>query len=282
MRSDLESVHRLAFGLVPELPGQEDRVAWSGLLEAAAVEELEGLLYHRCRSLGLTLPAEADQRWGEAYRSTAARTLDLLAELERLLAGLAAAGIEVLVLPGAALLPLYPDPGCRPMDDLDLLAPPGTLATVVDAIVSLGFSRIPRHPALLSRRGLVVDLHDDPLNSGRVSGRRLGGRLDPALVWQARRPRRLEGLPVQVLGPEDEVLYTAAHALRHSFRRITWLLDLEGQSRTGMDWDSLRRQARRTGLERALLHGMRLLRDLLGGVGRDLPAPPAAWLEAMP
>ena len=87
---------------------------------------------------------------------------------------------------------------------------------------------------------------------------------------------------MQVLGPEDEVLYTAAHALRHSFRRITWLLDLEGQSRTGMDWDSLRRQARRTGLERALLHGMRLLRDLLGGVGRDLPAPAAAWLEAMP
>lgn len=278
MSSGRESVHGLALGAVVDLPGP-DPAAWTRWAEVAAAEDLEGLLYHRCRSAGLALPAEVDQRWGRAYRFTAARTLAALAELERLLAALAAAGIEALVLPGAALLPRYPDPGCRPMDDVDLLAAPGTAAAIPDLAASLGFASVPRHPTLLSGRGLVVDLHDDPLNSDRVSGRRMGGYLDPAEVWQARRSRRLEGLPVQVLGPEDEVLYTAAHAVRHSFRRFTWFLDLEGTLRADLDWDSLRQRARHTGLERVLLQAMRLLREPLG---RDLPAPATAWLDTVP
>jgi hypothetical protein len=151
---------------------------------------------------------------------------------------------------------------------------------VVDAAVGLGYAAVPRHPGLLSRRGLVVDLHEEPLNSDRVSGRRMGGYLDPAEVWQRRRPCQLEGLPVQVLGPEDEVLYTAAHAVRHSFRRFTWFLDLEGMLQVvDLDWDSLRQRARHTGLERVLLQAMQLLREPLG---RDLPAPATAWLEAVP
>ena len=278
MRPVAQLVCRAAFGELDEFAAL-DEPQWAPLALAAAVEDVEGLLYRNCRTATIVMPAATAAAWGQAYRLGAARVFHVLAELHRLLTGLDQAGLEVLVLPGAALLPLYPDPGCRPMDDVDLLARPGTLAAVAAAVARLGFAPVPRHPTLLSGNGLLIDLHEDPLNSNRIGGRRLGGHLDPADVWRTRSWRRLEGFPVPVMSANDEILYTAAHALRHSYRRLTWFIDLEAQLRLVMDWGSIQERARACRLERPLLHGMRLLQ---GDLGRPLPPRAAAWLAASP
>ncbi|HBX71099.1 MAG TPA: hypothetical protein DEH25_17405 [Chloroflexi bacterium] len=70
------------------------------------------------------MPAAVWKFLQTSYYKTAARNAVLLGELDRILAAFEAAKIPVIVLKGAALAQtVYPDPGLRPMGDLDLLIP---------------------------------------------------------------------------------------------------------------------------------------------------------------
>ena len=102
---------------------------------------------------------------------------------------------------------------------------------MAQALAQLGWTTTPRYPDLLSGRHVRVDLHEDLFHSERIGSRRRAGWLDPVEVWSRRRTVVVEGIEVSVLGAEDEVLYSAAHALRHSHRRVTWLVDLALQLR---------------------------------------------------
>ena len=73
---------------------------------------------------------------------------------------------------------------------------------------------------------------------------------------------------------EDMVLYTAVHALRHSFSRFTWFIDLHGLLWQPVDWGRLRERAVNFRLERALLYGLYYLRERLG---LELPGAARAW-----
>ena len=74
--------------------------------------------------------------------------------------------------------------------------------------------------------------------------------------------------------PEDMILYTSVHALRHSFRRFTWFIDLYFLLQQKIGWDVLADKARRCNLERPLLYGVRFLRQHLY---LELPAPALEW-----
>jgi hypothetical protein len=242
------------------------------------MEGLGGALHCRCHALGLALPADVALDWATAYRATAAATWVALVELQRLLAALAAAQVPALVLPGVALLPHYPDVGCRPMDDVDLLIPTGTHAAAV-AAAPLGYAPVPRYPSLLAGPRLLVDLHDDALNSDRIAGRAWAGNLPTAAAWSARCCRSVGPLVAPVLNPVDEVLYTAAHAVRHSYRRLQWTIDLAQQVRRLDHWEAVAERACVCGLEWPLAAA---LWPLVAELGQSLPARVAAWLAARP
>jgi hypothetical protein len=198
--------------------------------------------------------------------------------LKEVLEALAAVGLGVLVLPGAALLPRYPDPGCRPMDDIDVLVEPGTGLQVREVLRRCGMASPPRHEELFIRAELVLDLHADLLNCGRIRSRRLAGWMDPAAVWRDRTRDDLEGVAVEIMGPEDMVLYTVVHALRHSFSRFTWFIDLQLLLQLALDWDRLQEKAACYHLERPLGYSLLLLRERLGS---DLPQVADTWVEQL-
>ena len=252
---------------------------WTALLEHARQEELGGLLYQRCLAAGVEVPAPVADQLRERYWSVADHTLVGLCELGEVLEGLAEEELEVLVLPGAALLPLYPDPGCRPMDDFDLLVRPLELPRVRAWLRARGFSHPPRHEDLWARRNLVLDLHADLINCSRIEARRHAGWMDIEEVWQDRTSVTVEGVLLATMCREDMVLYTAVHALRHSFRRFTWFLDLYFLLREGLDWERLMNKAQRYGLQRPLLYSVRFLQHKLH---LDLPAPVLAWTMDFP
>ncbi|MDA0334784.1 MAG: nucleotidyltransferase family protein [bacterium] len=234
-------------------------------------EGLEGLLVAR------RVPSGADQAgWRDAYVTTAARTVVVLQELAGTLRQLHASGTEVVVLPGAALLRFYPDAGCRPMDDIDLLCAPGQCAAVAGLLLQRGWAATPRHPDLLSKGHVCLDLHEDLFHCERIGARRYAGWLDPQDVWSRRRRASVQGIDVWVLGPEDEVLYTAAHALRHSYRRLTWLIDLALQLRDEkLDMGRLRTLGGSCGLARPVLFGLALLQ----AARVELPPPARDWYD---
>ncbi len=234
-------------------------------------EGLEGLFVAR------RVPPGADRlNWRDAYVTTAARTVVALQELAGTLRQLLASGTDVVVLPGAALLRFYPDAGCRPMDDIDLLCAPGQGAAVAGLLRQQGWAATPRHPDLLSKGQVCLDLHDDLFHCERIEARRYAGWLDPQEVWSRRRRASIDGTEVWVLGPEDEVLYTAAHALRHSYRRLTWLIDLALQLRDEtLDVGRLRTLGASCGLARPVLFGLALLQ----AARVDIPPLARAWYE---
>jgi hypothetical protein len=262
-----------AFGLLRL--GTADPGPRVDITAAVPSEGLEGLGVANAQPGG-SVPAA----WKQMHAATAATTTIALQELAAALRELHAQGFEVLMLPGAALLRLYPDGGCRPMDDVDLLCPPDHLDAIAQALVDFGWTTVPRYPDLLSGRHVHVDLHDDLFHCGRIEARRQAGWLDPTQVWSRRRRIVVEGIEVWGLCAADEVLYTAAHALRHSYRRITWLIDLALQLRAEeLDIRSLRSRAEASGLARSVLFGV----SLLHAAGVDLPESVSAWyLECAP
>jgi len=253
-----------------------DESAWWDLAAQAAREGLEGLLYQRCRTAGIDIPEAVGAALQQSYWTAAEDNFVALQELGAVLGELARDAIEVVVLPGAALLPLYPDPGCRPMDDIDVLVGPGEKSRVEQALRKEGFLSPPRHGDVFVRGKLVLDLHADLLNCGRISSRRHAGWMDPVEVWEERRRAQVEGTSVMTMGVEDAVLYTAVHALRHSFRRLVWFVDLHGLLQPPLDWARLMDKGQRYNLQRPLVYGLRFLRDHLQ---LDLPAPAQEWLE---
>ncbi len=262
-----------------EEPAHLDADQWERLVEPAAEEGLGGLFYQRCTAASVALPSALGRNWQRYYRQTAGANFAALQRLGGLLAAMKAGPPSVLLLPGAALLPFYPDPGCRPMDDLDLLVRPEAEGRFLELLQVWGFAPVPRHPGLWVSGDLVLDLHRDLLNTARIHTRRYAGWMDPAEVWRDSRSTRIEGVQVGTMGLEDMVLYTAVHALRHSFRRLTWFVDLRLLLQAGVNWEHLEDKAVRYNLVRPLVYGFRYLQDY---AAYHLPEPAVALLARTP
>ena len=165
------------------------------------------------------------------------------------------------------------------MDDIDLLAAPDHLPLLRAALLDLGFRHPDRHVDLAERDGLMLDLHDDVVNSGRVTLRRFGGWMAAASIWEDRCQIEAEGVRLPSMSHRDMALYTSLHALRHGYSRLTWFVDLalllRGEEE--VEWEPLLERAREFRLERPLqycLHSLSRLPEFA-------PAEPVReWIES--
>src|SRR5438477_6454932 len=123
--------------------------AWLAVLAAADADQgdlavtalalgLAPLLHHRLEGWGLRLPdAKAQAKLDFARQTEAARQVARRAQLAEVLAHLPA---EPVVLKGAYLAEcVYPAPGLRPMNDIDLLFRPEDLPAVAGVLHALGY-----------------------------------------------------------------------------------------------------------------------------------------------
>ena len=240
----------------------------------AAAEGLAGLYYRRTLDEG-GLPDALAAHAAAAYRQTAGRNLLSQVWLGRLLE----AGADFVLLPGGGLMSYYPDLGCRWMEDMDLLVRPADRRRLEGALRAVGAAPLARHPDLWSVEGpagaALFDLHADLVNSERVRTRRWAGWVDPDKAWDDRREYAWDGLRLQALCPEDALLYSAAHAVRHGFRRLAWIIDI-GLLLPRADWKELRQRAEDARLEGPLRYCCEIWRRNGGPLGPEA----AGWLEA--
>lgn len=175
---------------------------------------------------------------------------------------LAAAGIEPMVIKGLAVAERYPEPGLRPMDDVDLLVRAGEHRDAAEILRRAGWRTTRRqgpayslslgHPAM---PGLPVDLHLD-----LAVGAEQVFRFTADDLWRARRPVTLFGAPVLVPDPEVELLLMATHAGKpfHNFDRLLWAVDaaviIAAAASDGreVDWDRLGESTSRAAARSAL------------------------------
>lgn len=252
------------------------------LVQQALAQGVAPLLYSRLRGES-RLPPACLEPLRQAYYATAAHNARLLHELEAILGALAAAGIPVLLLKGAALAQaVYDNPAVRPMGDVDLLVRPADVDAALQALAGLGY--VPQHhePAAGSTRtyenelllgrpgGIPLEVHwsffDSPYYQHRLGMEWFwetavpvapgtetlpaGAAHGPPLPERGNDHRRAAA--ARMLGPEAQVLHLCAHLLLHHGAaeqlRLLWLHDIAEvlvRYRDRLDWEALLTQAQR-------------------------------------
>ncbi len=242
-----ETLRRRATGLLdrPELPLLAER------------HGLGPLLYHHLRAANIPLPATLKEKLQGLYLRHRHANRVRLAVLTDSLAALQQASIRTVLLKGAALAPLiYPEPGLRPMRDLDLLVAPSQARRAQDILRDLGFEgpaitrqRLPdKHlPALgLHSDGfwINVEIHHNLYNQkGRHSDHSF--MLDDSTPL---RPVSLNDLTAHTLSYEETLGHLCRHVAYHAnlweILRFIWIADIVGlaeQCVEQIDWSYIRR-----------------------------------------
>jgi hypothetical protein len=116
-------------------------IDWAALVAEAESQGLAPLVYHHLGAFGDLCPTEAKRSLRLLYLRHLHRNTILIQTLTETLGALTDAGINVLVLKGAALCQtIYADHGLRPMRDIDLLVSKDQGTPAQKALIALGFT----------------------------------------------------------------------------------------------------------------------------------------------
>lgn len=116
-----------------------ESVDWEHVWQIANRERVVPLLYQTTRRM-TELPAWWQERCRAEYQKTGILNTLRFRELSGLLADLRSAGLETIVLKGAALIELiYGNPALRPMIDLDLLLHKQDIPQAIELFAGRGY-----------------------------------------------------------------------------------------------------------------------------------------------
>jgi hypothetical protein len=220
----------------PDLDGvaraQRDGADLDWAAHVALAQRVSPLLWWALQASGSVRAATG---WSQRLRFDAMRwrlhALRLVPRaLTASLAPLHAAGLEPVVMKGAALAERYLEPWLRPMDDIDLLLPADQQPEAIAVLRRENWRVVPKagrhHEVVLTHPGvpgLPVEVH-----RSLATWRDSSNRLSSTKMWQRRRPQFIAGLPGYGLDPEDELVFLAAHAAKpfHVFSRLLWTVDI--------------------------------------------------------
>jgi hypothetical protein len=212
----------------------------------------------------LGLPPALALRLELALFENAAEKERSAARLAGALAHLAAAGLEALLLKGAALdLLVYEQPGWVVSRDVDL------------AVRRYSGVPLPREDWEVRRPLYALGIECDAYSHHDVT---MNGLLPVRFerIWADARPVMVRGAPALVMAPEDLLISLAINACRKRFLRLKELFALsESVRRLPLDWPRLAARAREDRAEGIVYTALLATRETLG-----CPLPPEA-LEAL-
>lgn len=259
MRHDTPHYRLIAASLTgapPALPADWD---WDQTVRIAAREEVLPILHGK-----LSCPPEIADFFEGIHQLNADRNRQLLAETESLAVLLNQAGIEPVLLKGAAYLVtgVYADPGDRLIRDIDLLVGPDQSRRAFEIIQNAGYEPyaadnpvawvLHHHPALTQVHRVPVEVHHS-LGHGACSAILSAGEMLGAST-----PFQLGRAAVRIPSPQHLMTHLVIHSqMQHSPHDRIWpslreMYDLIAlERRFGIAWGSIRerfRQHRRAAL----------------------------------
>ena len=292
---------RLLQGLRGEgVPGLSE-ADWDEVFELAQKHGVTPLLHRnlKARYGDLAVPGAIRTRLRDTYRATGIRNTRIFAQLNGILKGFRAAGIDVVVLKGAHLAELvYEEVALRPMGDVDLLVRPSDLRAATQFLRSIGYAqsghdatreRAPQDPipqnmevdAFRKPGGLLLDLHYAIIIPTHME------KVEIAELWGRAQAVRIGGAEAYVLSPEDLLLHLCIHAAaNHGFEvTLLHLCDIPAVVagyRDRIDWAVFWSRAQAWGAERSVLVTLAVAERLLGWhrpeeIARGASLPPAPF-----
>jgi len=271
------------------LKGEEAVLAWRELTAAIDHDDLDAgarrllpLVWH---NLSGREGLKDDVSLGEsraAYRQTLTENTFRLHQAGLFLRELQEVGCPAILLKGLALIVRgYPDRGLRPMGDFDVLIPEERREEVVALLQDADWVPSYRGPekftapyrevvhahSFTSEANWCVDLHWHAMEECVWPG------ADDDF-WEGAVAVDLEGVPVAVLNPADQLLHLCVHGVKcESIPTLRWVADafiVMKDAAGTLDWDRLVEQATRRTLTLPVTEALRYLVTLL-----DAPVPGA-------
>ncbi len=202
------------------------------------------------------------------YYNTLAHNIYQLKEAGEVIRALQGSGIPVIVLKGAALLEtVHPDPGTRPMADIDLLVDPSNLKKSEEVLRGLNFSLVPTGELhYIKREGSLftqIDLHWDIWYLKELKK-----------IWQSAIKAKVGGVETMIMSPEDAIIYTVAHStVHHGTFNLVWADDVSrliSHYNEKINWAHFIEKVTSYNLQVPIFYFFSRLKDL----NKDLPIPP--------
>lgn len=223
-------------------------------------------------------PSPTFERRGRlAYLHHLLRNEALENDLARIQDSLHARGIEALYFKGPWLaFRAYPDPGTRPVGDIDLGVREKDYRGALAALAEAGYDALEPAPAspeealrrahfgrqirFRSRGRRTVELHFRLINFGPPGG-------DESWVWETARGLRVGHSVLRVPGPLAMLLHLLLHANQHGFAVLRLLHDIRFalvEDQGALDPAELAARARQLRCGASCYHALVLARDLAG------------------
>ncbi len=199
----------------------------------------------------------------------------LFHEAAGLLEQLHGAGIETIVLKGAALTNLYyRDPGSRPMEDLDVLVRRADVDHAVGTLRAGGWSLVRALPLDAQMRTTHAACFDHPRGHEiDLHWSLLWEPVPDEDYWKRTVPTTVGGVATRALEPVDQLIHICVHGIGWFPAPGRWIADAITVIRaTGrdLDWDRLADQAERWHVSARLETALHVLGETF-----DVPVPEA-------
>lgn len=275
---------------IRETAGQP--LEWDRLIEASLTHGLMPLVYENLKAHAAdVVPPDYLHKLKDLFQKNAARTTLLAGELFRILDLFAAEGIEAMPYKGPAIaVMIYGRLALRQFVDLDILVRKRDVWRCQQILIARGyephFDITERQlPAFLKlgyvqmftrdRGQSVVELH------WGIASRFFAFPLDTDRFWDRLRYTDLMGRKVLAPATEDLLLILCVHGAKDLWERLEWICGIAEllRAHNEIDWEAVNRNAKELGVERIVLLGLCLARELFSAtlpdsVVRDIEAQP--------
>ena len=129
---------------------------------------------------------------------------------------------RVVIIKGLALCEtIYREPSVRPMGDVDLYFPDGSIEEARNVFLTNGYTCLDAYRTVVCRGDLHVDLHEDLWDARRLPRR--NGCI-PGLAETFEESNLVPGFFIP--SPSLLAVHSAYHAIKHCFSRKLWYLDI--------------------------------------------------------
>jgi hypothetical protein len=226
---------------------------WPMVPSIVSKQRIGPLMYWHLKAYGIDCPAQIRRMLASAYTRQRVLAQAQAQTLAEIVSAFDTAGIESVVLKGGALAHvIYPEPGLRPMEDLDILIAPDRIADGHTILRDLGFNapipvsrydRLQHHWPIAhrTRDGVTVsvELHTSAFNLMMQDGLATANMMRPLHGFEVSGQGLYTLNPIQMLWMQ----YLGMRKLAEPLRYIH-LADLAGMAETfhaQLDWQHLRR-----------------------------------------
>lgn len=220
------------------------------------------------------LAAPLVQALTASFHASMARAFTQLNELARTLHEFKESGIDAIPWKGPVLAHrIFNDSAARECADLDILISPGYLAVTGNVLRRLGYLPMEYQTEVRvvmnedhcttyrhATRPVAIELHTQPFPTSFPFPLTFED-----LKLSCNSPRHIGSLSFPVMTAEWELLLSSAHAAKHLWNRLMWIVDIArlAEAMNAAEAKSLDKMAHQSGCHRAVQVSLLLAEDLL-------------------